>query len=140
MPLPTESGETCWIPASASATLTPALPQQSQSPGSDGAAAAPWKPGDAKKAEVALRKPLYTVSDPHFAFAGIVVDPTRNEVVIADENISRLLVYARYENTPPTASMSEPKRIIGGENSIHTPAACTWTLQRETFTESTMTR
>lgn len=118
MPLPTESGETCWIPASASATLTPALPQQSQSPGSDGAAAAPWKPGDAKKAEVALRKPLYTVSDPHFAFAGIAVDPTRNEVVIADENISRLLVYDRYENTPPTASMSEPKRIIGGENSF----------------------
>ena len=33
-----------------------------------------------------------------------------------DENLFNVLVYDRLENTPPTATMSEPKRIIGGEN------------------------
>jgi DNA-binding beta-propeller fold protein YncE len=46
------------------------------------------------------------------------VDPIRNEVVVADENISSLLVYDRMANTPPTAAMTEPKRIIGGPNAF----------------------
>ena len=108
--LPEMSGEMCeWVPASASGSLMAALaPQGSGS-------AAPARPSEAQREAIAQREPLFTVTDPHFGFAGIAVDPVRNEVVLAEENLSRLLVYDRMENTPATASMSEPKRMIGGE-------------------------
>jgi DNA-binding beta-propeller fold protein YncE len=67
---------------------------------------------------VAGRRPLYYVEDSHYVFAGIAVDPIRNEIVVADENISSLIVYDRNANTPPTAAMTEPKRIIGGPNAF----------------------
>ena len=103
------------IPASSSTTLVAALQQQ---PGSGAAAMAPARPSEAERAAVASRPPVRTVTDPHFAYAGIAVDPVRNEVVLAEENLSKLLVYDRLENTPPTAAMSEPKRMIGGPASF----------------------
>ncbi len=110
--LPEMSGTMCELmPASSSFTLA-ALQQAS------GGQAVPPRPSDAERAEVSRRAPIYTVTDPHFAFAGIAVDPIRNEVVLAEENLSRLLVYDRLEDTPPTATMSEPKRIIGGEETF----------------------
>jgi DNA-binding beta-propeller fold protein YncE len=75
-------------------------------------------PGEAARAAVASRKPAQIISDPAFSFAGIAVDPIRNEVVLADENRSSLVVYDRRTNTPPTATMSEPKRIIGGDQAF----------------------
>ena len=115
-PLPAMEGEMCqWMPASASASLVAALQQQA---GSGAAAMAPARPSDAARAEVAKRQPLFNITDPHFAYAGIAVDPIRNEVVIAEENLSSLLVYNRLENTPPAARMSEPQRIIGGEAAV----------------------
>ena len=115
--LPEMDGEMCqWVPASASMSLAAVLQQQ---PGSSAAAETPpARPSDAERAEVANRPPIRTVTDPHFAYAGVAVDPVRNEVVLAEENLSRLLVYDRMENTPPTAAMSEPKRMIGGEASF----------------------
>ncbi len=103
-------------PASASEELLASLLQVSGSVGSAAQAEGPPpRPSDAARAEIAKREPLFHITDPHFSFAGIAVDPIRNEVVIAEENLSRLLVYDRLENTPPNAVMSEPKRMIGGE-------------------------
>jgi DNA-binding beta-propeller fold protein YncE len=68
------------------------------------------------KAEIAKRRPVTTVRDPRNAFASLVVDATRNEVVFAEENNFSVLVYDRLTNTPSTATMSEPKRVITGEN------------------------
>jgi DNA-binding beta-propeller fold protein YncE len=79
---------------------------------------APPRPSDAVRAQVVARKPLSTLKDPRNAFAGLVIDPIRNEVVIAEENNFSLLVYDRMENTPPKAALSEPKRMIQGEKTF----------------------
>jgi DNA-binding beta-propeller fold protein YncE len=39
----------------------------------------------------------------------------RGEVVAGDENMFQLLVYDRLANTPPEATMTEPRRIIAGD-------------------------
>ncbi|MGH9786198.1 MAG: hypothetical protein ACRD88_18670, partial [Terriglobia bacterium] len=111
-PLPAMDGAACeWLPASASMSMAAALQQ------SPGTGAPPQPSGQAREA-VAKRPPLYSIKDPHFAFAGIAVDPIRNEVVLAEENVSSLLVYDRLTNTPASAVMSEPKRVIGGEKTF----------------------
>jgi DNA-binding beta-propeller fold protein YncE len=58
------------------------------------------------------------VQDPSAAYSGIAVDPIHNEVIMVDENKFSILVYDRRENTPPTAKMSEPKRLIRGEKTF----------------------
>jgi DNA-binding beta-propeller fold protein YncE len=42
------------------------------------------------------------------------VDLKNDEVVMTDESLFNILTYNRTENTPPNATMSEPKRMIGG--------------------------
>ena len=69
---------------------------------------------EAKKAQVANRKPLRIIRDRYALFSAVAVDAERNEVVLQDENMFRTLVYDRTTNTPPNATLSEPKRIIGG--------------------------
>jgi len=109
--LPEMNGPMCeWIPAAASMTLAGALQQSAAA--SD--RTAPAHPSEEARARVATRPPIYRVEDPHYGFAGITVDPVRNEVIIAEENVSSLVVYDRLTNTPPTAAMSEPKRVVGG--------------------------
>ena len=76
---------------------------------------APPRPSEEVREAVAQREPISIVRDRYFGFAGIAVDPIRNEVVIAEENVSNLVVYDRLSNTPPQATLTEPKRIIGGE-------------------------
>ena len=111
--LPELNGDTCAFPASPVLSLAAASPRQAGS----GAAAASQdrtRPSDATRASVAERQPLRVITDRYFGFAGIAVDPLRNEVVMAEENLSSLVVYDRLTNTPPTAA-SEPKRVIGGQ-------------------------
>ncbi len=60
------------------------------------------------------RSPIRTISDHRATYSAVAVDPTRDEVVLQDENLFQVLVYGRQANTPPTASMTEPKRRIGG--------------------------
>jgi len=103
-----ENGELCVTEETA-----PTLMAQQASP-----TAAPQRPGDAIRKQVAVRKPVSTLRDPRNAFAGLVIDPVRNEVVIAEENNFSLLVYDRMENTPPKAALSEPKRMIQGEKTF----------------------
>ena len=113
-PLPQMDGPACeWMPASAPASLAAALQESRESEPT-----APPHPGGQERDAVARRQPIYTIKDPHFAFAGIAVDPIRDEVVLAEENVSNLLVYDRLTNTPPNAVMSEPKRVIGGEKTF----------------------
>ena len=117
--LPEMTGPMCELqPASASEELFASLMQSPAAAARPAAAegTAPPRPTDASRAEIAARRPLSTLRDPHNAFSGLVVDPIRNEVVMAEENNFSIMVYDRTENTPPSASMSEPKRMIQGEN------------------------
>ena len=102
-----EDGMMCeWVPASANASLFAALPQEE---GSDGRTE-----GQAGGNDFSSRKPLRTIRDPYAAYAAIAVDPANDEVVLTDENLFQILVYDRLANTPPTARMTEPKRMLGG--------------------------
>jgi DNA-binding beta-propeller fold protein YncE len=137
-PLPQMDGQMCVYPADASPELiaslerenllsmiqqqgaaSPAMAslvrQQSGSATARTASGAPPRPSDAVRAAVAKRQPVSTVRDPRNAFAGLAIDPIRNEVIIAEENNFSILVYDRMENTPPRAALSEPKRVIQGE-------------------------
>ncbi len=90
----------------------PATAQAAQS------ASPPPRPSDAVRAEVARRQPLVSFKDPRHVFAAVAVDPIRNELVAGDENNFTIVVYDRMENRPPSAAFSEPKRVIGGDNTF----------------------
>ncbi|MSV35156.1 MAG: hypothetical protein EXQ47_06090 [Bryobacterales bacterium] len=116
--LPEMAGPMCEF-APASATSSEMMMRTSLLQGAaPGVAGAPPRPSASARDLVQKRQPVSNIEDPHFGFAGITVDLARNEVIIAEENISTILVYDRMENTPPTAAMSEPKRIIGGEETF----------------------
>ena len=121
-PLPEMGGEICELmPVSAAEqeTLFAALMQAPAAGGATaGGGTAPPRPSEAVREQVRKRQPVSNVTDPLYGFAGITVDIDRNEVIIAEENLSSIVVYDRMENTPPTARMSEPKRVIGGENAF----------------------
>ena len=109
-PLPPMDGAMCeWVPASASAALRIALQVEPASGGT-----VEKIPDPALRSAAAKREPIRVIRDPYSAYSAVAVDPLRNEVVMTDENLFQILVYDRLENTPPTATMSEPKRIIGG--------------------------
>ena len=59
--------------------------------------------------------PVRTIKDGYPSFAGVSVDPVRNEVVFTDESLFQVLVYDRMENTPAAVPASKPKRVIVGE-------------------------
>ncbi len=105
VPLPAYEGEMCaWVPASATSSMAFAFPQDS----------AANSGGQAASSDTATREPLRVVRDNTFSYSSVAVDVARNEVVMTDENLFSILVYDRTTNTPPTATMSEPKRIISG--------------------------
>ena len=111
--LPELDGEMCLTqPASAGMTRAAGTPQAS------GGEAGASRANSGVVEEVAKRPPVRILRDTASAYSGVAVDPVRNEVVIADENQFNLLVYDRLENTPPNARLSEPKRIIGGEETF----------------------
>ncbi len=62
------------------------------------------------------REPLRVIRDPYPSPSSVAVDMNRGEVVTTDENKFQVLVYNRLDNTPPTAPMTEPKRVIAGKN------------------------
>ena len=104
-PLPAMDGEMCeWVPASASSALAVSLQQGGGAPGAA-----------ALREEIRKREPLRVIRDSYAAFSSVAVDIANNEVIMTDENLFQVLVYDRTANTPPTASMTEPKRMLGGE-------------------------
>lgn len=112
-PLLAIEGEMCeWVPASGSTSLVAALRQEQLSAR---AMASRASDDEAQRAEVAKRKPVRMIQDPYAAFSSVAVDFTSNEVVMTDENLFGVVTYDRLANTPPRASMTEPKRRIAGE-------------------------
>jgi hypothetical protein len=60
------------------------------------------------------RAPLRTIRDSFPTYSAVAVDIANNEIVLQDENLFQIMVYDRMANTPPRASLTEPKRVIGG--------------------------
>lgn len=114
-PLPEIGEAMCeWTPASASSPPL-ALQQGSSAPPSS-PSSRQAVPSVAVRTAAAKRGPVRVIRDPYAAYSAVAVDPVRNEVILTDENLFSILTYDRLENTPLTASMSEPKRMIRGEN------------------------
>jgi 6-phosphogluconolactonase (cycloisomerase 2 family) len=64
------------------------------------------------------RAPLRFIKDPNPAFSAVAVDSDTNMLVVADENLFRIMEYDRRDNTPPQARLTEPKRVISGTNTL----------------------
>ncbi len=60
------------------------------------------------------RAPVRILQDPNAAYSAVAVDSSRDEIVLQDENRSFIMVYNRLDSTPASATMTEPKRMIGG--------------------------
>src|SRR5213083_2677232 len=110
-PLPEMGGEMCeLVPAGREEVLMAATQQRQDA--RDAAKAA----RSAATEDRSKLKPVRWIRDPYAAYSSVAVDPVNNEVVLTDENLFQILVYDRTANTPPSASLTEPKRIIAGLN------------------------
>jgi len=115
-PLPEMAGEACeLVPVSREELLMAAMLQRQDA--RDARAAG----GAASQNTVVTRdrsklKPVRSIQDPYAAYSSVAVDPVNNEVVLTDENLFQILVYDRTADTPPSAGLTEPKRIIAGLN------------------------
>ena len=96
-----------WVPANA--TLAGFRWQQHTTPASLSSRSEQTRSSNIKVDPV----PLRVIRDPYALYSAVAVDAERNEIIASDENILRLMVYDRLANTPPSATMTEPKRIIG---------------------------
>jgi DNA-binding beta-propeller fold protein YncE len=96
-----------WEPAGASAPAAPSFLNQQAS----GAAGAPSRTPQ----DLSQRKPERMIRDPYPSFSAITVDHKNDEVILSDQNLFQILIYDRMTNTPPTASFTEPKRVLGGD-------------------------
>ena len=108
-PLPVMDGEMCqWMPASATTTLLATLQGKDSSARPAAEASAEGSNPDVDRA------PLRVIRDPNPTYSAIAVEPESNMLVVTDENLFQILEYDRLDNTPPSARMTEPKRVIGG--------------------------
>jgi len=73
-------------------------------------------PGAARQTIRLQRPPVRVVKDPYSSFGAVALDLARNEIVVQDQNLAQVTVYGRTDNTPPQATLTEPKRTIGGSN------------------------
>jgi hypothetical protein len=78
--------------------------------------AASATPAETRKTVQIQRAPTREIRDPYAGFSAVAVDLAHNEVILQDENRAQIAVYGRTDNTPPQASLTEPKRVIGGGN------------------------
>ena len=117
--IPAMAGEECvWEPAGFEPSeLEPAglelnLMASLQQSRSDAARA--QRPDSRKQMEVQTRKPKTIIKDNYSAFSSVAVDMKNDEVVMTDESMFKILTYNRLANTPASAAMTEPKRVIAG--------------------------
>lgn len=113
-PLPETAmeGQMCaWVPAGSPALLAAAIGQERLT-----AQSASVSVADRRSPAVLNRPPARVIRDPYPTYSAVAVDPRNNEIVLQDENLFQLMIYDRMTNTPPTAKLSEPKRIIGGHD------------------------
>jgi len=94
-----------WMPASASGSLVASWRQERR---------AAMAAAERTTADFPDLQPVRMIRDPYAAYSAVAVDPVRDEVVLTDENLFQILVYDRMDSTPPTARMTEPKRMLGG--------------------------
>lgn len=107
-PLPDMDGEMCaWTPASGQERLVAALQQER-------AAARTVAAADTTAGSSLERAPVRMIRDPYPTYSAVVVDSKYNEIILQDENLFQIMAYDRTANTPPSAAMTEPKRVIGG--------------------------
>jgi len=107
-PLPGVSmeGEMCeWVPASATGSFLTAFQEEVQRERAAGGNNA-GNPMD--------REPVRSIRDTYPTFSAVAIDLKNSEMVLQDENLFQIMVYDRTASTPPTATMTEPKRVIGG--------------------------
>jgi DNA-binding beta-propeller fold protein YncE len=110
-PFPETDGEMCqWTAVAASSPLAGELAQERIA-----ALRAPSTADTGVENSVTLdRAPVRSIRDPNPSFSAIAVEPNSNMLAITDENLFRVMEYNRNDNTPPSAKMTEPKRIVGG--------------------------
>jgi len=60
------------------------------------------------------RPPVRYIRDLDPIYSYVAVDTRRNEVFMQDTNSWSIRVFNRLDNTPPSATRTEPKRVIGG--------------------------
>lgn len=109
--LPEMNSPMCeWVPASSQASLVAELSQEMAS-----ARSTADSPESAARPAITLdRPPLREIRDQFPTYSAVAVDLQNNEIVLQDENLFQIMIYDRMTNTPPKASFSEPKRVIGG--------------------------
>ena len=78
------------------------------------------------------RAPLRFIKDPYPAWSAIAVNPENDMVVLTDENLHRVVEYGRLDNTPADLEMTEPRRIIGGDQT-NTEMMCGVYIDPETL-------
>jgi 6-phosphogluconolactonase (cycloisomerase 2 family) len=61
------------------------------------------------------RAPLRYIKDPWPAWSSVAVNPENDMVVLTDENLHRIVEYRRLDNTAPNVDFTEPRRVIGGD-------------------------
>lgn len=103
-PLPVDGAMCKWMPG----MDTSAMAAAQQSAAAPARAAAGVRLG---------REPLGILGeDPYPTFGSVAIDPINNEIVVSGAHAGKIMVYDRLANTPPTARLTEPKRIIQGEH------------------------
>ena len=109
-PMAGMNGEMCqWLPASTNTTLVAALQQEQRAASMSASALDEDRP-----AVDADREPIRMIRDTYPTYSAVAVDINANEVYLQDENLFGFKVFNRLDNTPPNATMTEPKRTVGG--------------------------
>jgi DNA-binding beta-propeller fold protein YncE len=62
------------------------------------------------------KAPIRYLKDPYAAFSSIAVNAENDMVIMTDENLFRIVEYSRKDNTPANAPLTEPRRVIQGDN------------------------
>lgn len=101
-----------WVPASSPERLVALLQQERQL----ARATEPSADTSSRPSLSIERPPERVIKDPYPTYSAVALDPVTHEVVLQDENLFQIVAYDHMANTPPTATMTEPKRIIGGRN------------------------
>lgn len=109
--------------------LAASAPSASSQPFETSGEMCPWQPaslqreGSNKESSAAApssgeidQPPVRALRDTYPGYSAVAVDNNSDEVYLQDENLFGLKVFNRLDNTPPTANFTEPKRVIGGEN------------------------
>ena len=98
-----------WMPAAATSEMMAAL---MQAPARSAATSAELGPRNL----IRDRPPLRVIKDPYPTYSAVAMDFNHDEIVLLDENLFQIMAYDRTANTPPSATMTEPKRVIGGHH------------------------